>query len=130
MTIQQLNILVQLATIDNEIADKELNMIRILGKANGIAEEEIDDLIKNPRPIGDLKSLTNDEKFEYLYNIVQLMKIDRRVYKSEIVFCEEMAIKLGYKKSVVGEISSKIYSDPSITADREELKQKIQKFLQ
>lgn len=130
MTIQQLNILVQLATIDNEIAEKELNMIRILGKANGIAEDEIDALIKNPRPIGDLKNLSDDEKFEYLYNIVQLMKIDRRVYKSEIVFCEEMAMKLGYKKTVVGEISSKVYSDPSITADREELKRKVQKYLQ
>ena len=55
--------------------------------------------------------------------------VDGQVFKSEIVFCEEVAGRLGYKKGVIGELSSKIYSDPSITADRESLKKKAQKFL-
>ena len=61
--------------------------------------------------------------------MVQLMKIDGQVFKSEIVFCEDIAQKLGYKKGVVGELSSRIFSDPSITADRDLLKKKALKYL-
>ena len=57
------------------------------------------------------------------------MKIDGQVFKSEIVFCERIAEKLGYRKKVVGELSTHIYSDPNITADRDDLKSKAQKFL-
>ena len=56
------------------------------------------------------------------------MKIDGQVFKSEIVFCEEIADKLGYKKKVVAELSKNIYSDPSITADREMLVDKASKY--
>jgi hypothetical protein len=57
------------------------------------------------------------------------MKADGQVFKSEIAFCENVAQQLGYKKSVIGELSSRIYSDPSITADREKLKARAQKYL-
>lgn len=57
------------------------------------------------------------------------MKADGQVFKSEIVFCEDMAERLGYNRRVVAELSSKIYSDPSITADRDSLKEKAAKYL-
>ena len=93
-------------------------------------EEKIEEIISNPEPIGDLRHLSDDEKYEYLYNIVQLMKIDGKVYKSEIVFCQEMAERLGYKKKVISELSSYIYSDPSITTNRDALKAKVKRFQQ
>lgn len=130
MYVKQLNVLSQLAYSDQEISDQEKQFIMIIGKANGVTEERIDEIIRNPEPIGDLNTLTDDEKYEYLYNIVQLMKIDGKVYKSEIVFCQEMAEKLGYKKKVISELSSYIYSDPSITTDREALKAKVRRFQQ
>jgi len=130
MVQKQLQILIKLAASDNEVADKEAKLIHMIAKVNGLSKEEVDDMLKNPSSeIGDLTTLTEDQKFEYLYNIVQLMKIDGQVFKSEIVFCEEIAEKLGYKKGVVGEISSRIFSDPSITADREMLMKKAQKYL-
>jgi hypothetical protein len=56
------------------------------------------------------------------------MKSDGQVFKSEIHFCEQMAERLGYKKAVVGELSSRIYSDPTITADRKLLIDRAHKF--
>jgi hypothetical protein len=56
------------------------------------------------------------------------MKIDGKVYKSEIVFCQHIAEKLGYKKKAVAELSKSIYSDPSITSDRDELKTRLRKY--
>ncbi|MDN4163902.1 TerB family tellurite resistance protein [Cytophagales bacterium LB-30] len=128
MVQTQLKMLIQLATTDNELAEKEVKMIHQIGKANGLTDEEVDELMKNPRPLGPLDTLSEDQRFEYLYSLVQLMKIDGKVYKSEIVFCEEMSEKLGYKKAAVSELSAKIYSDPSITSDRESLKAKLRKL--
>ena len=129
MSKDQINMLVNLAASDNLIADKEARHIRIVATAAGISSDEVDEMMKNPSPVGNLSHLTDDQKFEYLYNVIQVMKIDGQVFKSEIVFCEEIAEKLGYKKKVVGELSSRIYSDPSITANRDDLKKMALKHL-
>jgi len=128
MLKEQLKILIKLATIDNELEPKEANLIEKIGKANGITEDEIYAMIKNPEPLQDLNTLSDDQRFEYLYNIIQLMKIDGKVYKSEIVFCQDIAEKLGYKRKAVAELSKGIFSDPSITSDKELLKTKLQKY--
>ena len=125
----QLNILINLAASDSNIDEKEAKTIKVIGKANGIPEEEIDKMIKNPKPIGNLHTLTEDQKFESLYYLIQLMKSDGQVFKSEISFCEGIAEKLGYKKGVVAELSARIYSDPSITSDRKLLMDRARKFL-
>lgn len=129
MQKNQLNILIQLATIDSNLAGRELKLIESVARANGLSEEDIKELLRKPEPIGDLSTLSDDERFEYLYLVIQLMKVDGQVFKSEIDFCEKIAEKLGYKKQVVAELSKNIYSDPKITADRDMLKQKALRFL-
>ena len=126
---EQLNMLINLAASDSMIAEKEARHIKAIGGAAGMSAEEIDDMMKNPEPIGDFDNVTEGQRFEYLYNIIQLMKIDGQVFKAEIACCEEMAERLGYNKKVVGELSSRIYSDPSITANRDDLQAKASKYL-
>jgi uncharacterized tellurite resistance protein B-like protein len=125
----QLNILINLAASDNNIAEKEAKSIKSIAQANGISAEEIDKMMKKPKPIGNLSNYTEDQKFESLYHMIQLMKSDGKVFKSEVKFCENIAEKLGYKKSVVAELSSRIYGDPTVTSDRRLLMEKAHKFL-
>lgn len=125
----ELNVLINLAASDKNVAEREARLIHTIGKANGISKEEIDALLKNPQPISNIQTLTIDEKFEHLYYLIQLMKMDGQVFRSEIVFCEHIAEKLGFKKGVVGEISQHVYSDPSITADRDMIKKKAEKYI-
>ncbi len=131
----QLKALVQLAIVDEKFDKSEESQILAIGKANGVPESEIREFIsqglrsKNTEIALDFSTLAFDEKFEYLYNIIQLMKIDREVFLSEIRYCEEVAVKLGFDKKVVSKMSSMIYSDPGITTDREKLKQKVKKFI-
>jgi uncharacterized membrane protein YebE (DUF533 family) len=125
----ELNVLINLAASDKNVAERESKLIHAIGKANGIPKEEVDALLKNPKPISNIQTLTIDEKFEHLYYLIQLMKMDGQVFRSEIVFCENIAGKLGFKKGVVGEISQHVYSDPSITADRDMIKKKAEKFI-
>jgi uncharacterized tellurite resistance protein B-like protein len=129
MIKEQLNVLINLAASDSKVAEKEAKVIHMIGQANGVSKEEVDAMMKTPKPIGDLSAFAEDQKFENLYHLIQLMKSDGHVFKSEIHFCEQIAEKLGYKKGVVAELSSRIYSDPSITADRQLLMDRARKFL-
>ncbi len=123
----KLSVLVQLANIDGEFAGEEKDLIYMIGKANGISEDEINNMVENPEPIPPLSTLSEEDKFEYLFHLVQLMKIDSQVYLSEIKFCEELAEKLGFKRNVISELSARIYSDPSITSDVASLKREVRK---
>ncbi len=128
-----LQVLLKLALVDENFDDQERDMIRMIAAANGVPKQEIEEMIskalknKIDEPVV-LPTLSDDEKFEYLYNIVQLMKIDSKIYLSEINFCEDMAVRLGFNKKVIGRLSRQIFSDPSITSDKERLKIAVLKF--
>lgn len=126
---KQLHALAQLGSVDGHLSEKELRFVKMLAKVNGMSDEEFEKAIADPQTVDDLSTLSDDQKFEFIYSLVQLMKADGQVFKSEIDFCERIAIELGYKKAVIGELSSRIYSDPAITTDRERLKQRAQKYL-
>ena len=128
MNKNQINTMAQMARVDGQIAEKEMRFIKMMGVVNGMTAEEVENIVLNPEPMEDLPTLSDDQKFEYLYSLVQLMKSDGQVFKSEIVFCEDLADQLGYKKDVIGALSSRIYSDPSITADRQSLRDKSDKY--
>jgi hypothetical protein len=131
----QLKTLVQIAVADDILDEKEIGMIMLVGTANRVPKEEIQEIIDaglSPREKEDrldYSALSFDDKFEYLYNIVQLMKIDHQVYLTEIKYCESVAEKLGFEKKVISKMSTRIYGDPSITADREKLKNLVKKYI-
>ncbi|MEQ8473672.1 MAG: TerB family tellurite resistance protein [Marinoscillum sp.] len=129
MTRTHINLLVQLAKVDGVVVQDEIDLIKQIGEANGMSSDEISACFENPNLVEDLGNLTDDEKYEYIYNIVQLMKIDGRLYKEEIQFCAKLVSKIGYAEEVLIELMLKIYSDPEISADKDSLKSTIQQYL-
>jgi uncharacterized tellurite resistance protein B-like protein len=129
MIKEQLNILINLAASDKLIDDREVKTIHMIGKAGGLSREEVDEMIKHPKTIGDLSTFTEDQKFENLYQLILMMKSDGQVFRSEVHFCETIADRLGYRKEVISELATKVYSDPSITSDRRSLMARAHKFL-
>ena len=126
--------LVRLALSDQNFSNVERGLILSIGKAHSVKEDDLNRIIeeeldKENVPQLEFSALTFDERFEFIYNIIQLMKIDNEVYLSEIRYCEEMADKLGFDKKVVKKLSARIYSDPSITSDREKMKKEARKYL-
>jgi len=124
---KHLSALIGLALVDHDFSDNERHLILSIGKAHKISEREIEELILRPELV-EMGSLNDDQKFELLYDLVLLMKVDREVYYSEINYCQNIATKIGFDKSVIAELSSKIYSDPAITADKSQLRQKVLSF--
>lgn len=115
---EQISILVHLSMADKYLADEESTLIHRIGERNGLSSEEVELIIDNPRPIPRLKDLPPDEKFDYLFNVIQLMKVDGKIYQSEIHFCERVAMALGYKPGVIADLSAYIYTDPNINTKK------------
>ena len=126
----QLKVLLELARIDNVFDHRERNMIYRVGLAHGMKRKQIDRIIQNGERLvpETLKDLSDEVKFELLYNIVQLMKIDGRIFNSEILFCQEIAEKLGYKRAAIIELYTMIFTNPDIQIDRRIIKDKLKRF--
>lgn len=101
VTKKQLNILIQLAEADKHFAKAEREMIFKIAKDRNFPEESVNNLIRNPEPIDTLGALSNDQKFDYLMSTIELVFADHNVFESELIFCKNIAIKLGFKKGVI-----------------------------
>lgn len=125
----QLSILVHLSLADHYMAEEEIQMIQKIGKASGLSDEHIETIVDNPKPVPRVKNLPTDEKFEYLFNVIQLMKVDGKIHQNEIMFCEKLAVALGYKPNVVAKLSAYIYKDPGVSTNSLFLRELAEKFL-
>jgi len=101
VTRKQLNILIQLAEADKHFAKSEREMIFKIAKDRNFPEDAVTALIKNPEPIDTLGALSSEQKFDYLMSIIDLVFADHNIFESEIIFCKNIAIKLGFKKGII-----------------------------
>lgn len=124
-----LKMLINLASIDGEVADKERQYIINIGKANGIEESDILPLFKNFHDFTLPVNLSDDKKFDYIFSLVQLMKIDERMYKEEIRYCSRIAARLGYNQDVIFDLMSKVKSAVMENDEIDAIRQFTAKFL-
>jgi hypothetical protein len=99
--LTQLKLLINLAQIDGEVGEKERNYIFNIGRANGLAEIVVEPLFGLSHALIIPDNLNNAQKFDYIFSLVQLMKIDERLYQDEIRYCSKVAAKLGYDEAVM-----------------------------
>ncbi|PZR41344.1 MAG: hypothetical protein DI538_01675 [Azospira oryzae] len=128
MAIAKLKLLINLARIDGEVADREKKYITTIGIANGVPMKEVVPLFELDHEIIVPADLTSDERFNYIFSLVQLMKIDERLYKDEIQYCSQVAAKLGYDQSVMFELMLHVRSVMEAN-ELESLKQLTAKYL-
>jgi uncharacterized tellurite resistance protein B-like protein len=99
--LTQMKLLISLAQIDGNVAEREKNYIINIGRANGIYPDEITPLFSQRHDLIIPKNLDKDQRFNMVFNLVQLMKIDERMYKEEILFCSKVAANLGYDQEAM-----------------------------
>ena len=103
--------LVILALEDGNFHPREEKFIRDIARANCISEEILSQIIADRAPIGDLSSLTYDDKFEMLYNLLVMMKVDRVVMDKEIMFIQKIAFNLGFQLSAIMELYPHVHAN-------------------
>lgn len=128
MVIEQLKLLISLARIDGEVAEPEKVFIRNIGGAHGVSESQITTLFETEHEPVIPSGLTEEDRFNYIFNLVQLMKIDDRLYREETNFCAGVAAKLGYDKMAMFELLLNVKK--RMAADeKENIKELIKQYL-
>jgi uncharacterized tellurite resistance protein B-like protein len=126
--LTQMKLLVSLAQADGKVAEREKNYIINIGRANGIYPDQIHNMFQKQHEVIVPENLNADQKFECIYSLVQLMKIDERMYQEEIRFCSAIAIKLGYDHEVLFELMLHVKGEMA-EGEKADLKKITSKFL-
>jgi hypothetical protein len=127
--LAQMKLLVNLAQIDGKVADREKFYILNIGRANGIYPDEITPLFDQRHDLIVPEDLDADQKFDVIFSLVQLMKIDERMYKEEILFCSKIAASLGYEQQVMFDLMLHVKGDSMAPDEKEALKVLTMKYL-
>ena len=128
MQLNQIKLLVNLARVDGEIAERERSYILNIGHANKIKPSEILPLFTSVQEEIIPAGMTSDQKFKYIFSLVQLMKIDGRLYREEIKYCSRVAAKLGYDEQVMFDLMLHVSAEMG-AAEVKALEELTQKFL-
>ncbi len=127
--ISQLKLLITLADVDGEFAEAERLYIANIAKANGFSENQLNSLMEEPHDATIPSHLSPHEKFNLIFTLVQLMKIDEKLYKEEIRFCARVAAKLGYSEEMMFEMMLKVKITAMSDDEIESLRLLTEKYL-
>ena len=127
--LNQMKLLISLAQIDGTVAPRERNYIINIGRANNFYPDQVVPLFDQRHNLIIPEDLGDDQKFDYLFSLVQLMKIDERMYREEIMFCSKIAATLGYDQQVMFELLLHVKSVAMTEEEVVELKKLVQKYL-
>jgi hypothetical protein len=128
-SIDQLKLLVNLAYSDGEVSDKERKYIINIGQANHFLVAEILPLFSKELHRIPPVNLSEDEKFQYMFSLVQLMKIDERIYAEEIKYCARVASGLGYRVDVLLDLLLNVKSVAMEKGEMDDLKKLTATYL-
>ena len=127
--LAQMKLLINLARIDGDVAERERIYIRNIGLANEFPITQIEPLFDQRHDLIVPDDLTIDQKFDYIFSLVQLMKIDERMYKEEIMFCSKIAAKLGYSQEVMFDLMLHVRGAAMASDEMAALKKLTEKYL-
>ena len=127
--LSRMKLLISLAKIDGQVADKEKNHLINIGRANGIYPDEIYPLFTQTHQVVVPEDLSDDQKFDVIFSLIQLMKLDERMYREEIAFCGQVASRLGYNKQVMFEFLARVRAGDMDLNEMESLKKLTRDFL-
>ncbi|WP_028980086.1 TerB family tellurite resistance protein [Sporocytophaga myxococcoides] len=126
---QHLRNLVFLAKVDGKLNEVERDLIFRIGLKYGLKDYFIAELIEEV-PDFDFRLPASDyERFDQIYDLVQLMVSDGIVDDHELDFCVDMAERLGFRKAVVGVLVRKISQGVSNGQNKDLIRKEAEAFL-
>lgn len=121
--------LAALAKADGHIDEREMRFILAVGKKNGLSAADVQALVSGAKGTSaDLPS-NDSERFDQIFDLVDMMLADGVVDETEMDFCIMMAEKLGFRKAIVGVLVRKISQGVKDGLSRERIKEESNVFL-
>lgn len=111
-----------LAKVDGHLDATEMNYLIALGQKNGLKPEDVKNLIANSSNAHFHFPENDSERFDQIYDLVEMMLADGIVDDDEMTFCMEMAAKLGFRRTLVGVLVRKITTGVKDGLSRDDIK--------
>ena len=121
--------LAALAKADGHLDEREMSFIVTVGQRNGIRADQVRTIVANSNLNRVVVPENDSERFDQIFDMVDMMLADGIVDDSEMDFCTIMAEKLGFRKDIVGLLVKKISQGVKDGVNREDLKSDTQTFL-
>ena len=98
-TKKTVNLMVHLARIDGEFHRSERLLIKELIEKEKLGSDGLLLLETEGQSIDDIDTI--DDKGEILYLCLKLIQADDKISDTELAYCKDLAVKLGYKEGVI-----------------------------
>lgn len=121
--------LVALAKADGHIDAREMSFIVAVGKKNGMSASDVQTLIAGATGASNDLPTNDSDRFDQIFDLVDMMLADGVVDETEMDFCIMMAEKLGFRKAIVGVLVRKISQGVKDALPRERIKEESNAFL-
>ncbi len=121
--------LAALARADGHIDSREMDFIMSVGRKNGVAASDVKALVAGNRTAPCILPSTDSERFDQIYDLVDMMLADGIVDETEMDFCIGMAERLGFRKAIVGVLVRKISQGVKDGLPEERIKEESLSFL-
>ncbi len=85
-----IQILLQLSRIDGEVSPVELDIIREIGRSENLNDEDLEKelaTLEDNAKVTSVQHFTQDERITLLAQLIQVIKADGRVERTEMTFC-------------------------------------------
>ena len=117
--------LIEMAMVDGHFDDSEQTLLKHIAKRHKISEKQLKEIHDDMENV-HFEAPKNDEtKFEQLYDLVNMMVIDKYVDKEEMKLCSIFAKKFGYQEKnvdeLIGAIAENIKNGQSIKDTKKRL---------
>ncbi|GAC1371859.1 MAG: hypothetical protein NVSMB30_11960 [Hymenobacter sp.] len=121
--------LAALAKADGHIDAREMAFITAVGKKNGINSADVQALVSGAKGMSNDLPTNDSERFDQIFDLVDMMLADGVVDETEMDFCIMMAEKLGFRKAIVGVLVRKISQGVKDGLPRQRIKDESNCFL-
>ncbi|UYZ63737.1 tellurite resistance TerB family protein [Hymenobacter weizhouensis] len=121
--------LAALAKADGHIDEREMNFIVAVGQKNGMRAAEVRSLVGNTSSVKLVIPDNDSERFDQIFDLVDMMLADGVVDNHEMEFCIGMAEKLGFRRDIVAVLVRNISQGVKDGLPREQIKEQTQTLL-
>lgn len=121
--------LVQLAKADGKISKSESGLLIKIGERNGVSAEEVFEMVDASDDFFYKKPENDEQRFDQLYDLVEMMRIDGEVSSTEVTYTTEIAEKMGIRKAVAWILVQSLVDGMALDLSKDELKARAAEYL-
>ena len=129
IALEKLNLLVNLAMADGNLAPDERQFILNIGKAHGYPESSVETLFYESHRVVIPEKINNEQRIDYAVALTQLMLLDKKMFLKEIEYCSDIIEKLGFEKRFIYKLIDAVGQQSANPKVLEEVRKEAPTFL-